>query len=372
MGAKKSSEQGAALNLDSLMDALTNVVAVLILALLLVNLDVTQKLVKFTEGLQPVTQEQLEQTRQELEQLEQEAERFQQMSEATPPGKAALEEERRNLALLEKLAAEEKAKNEEKLRAVAALREREAELLAERDAAKEQALALQEEIKQLEALLDATPLLEPIPPTVVTIPDSRPVPGNAREYFAMVRGDRVHLIDPFSPPEIAKKEVASRRKELGGERIRRGSDNILVYDQKATQEMLSSLDFKPPEGQSIKVITIPHSRHPILEFVPDLINGGTLAADLSKPRNAFTEGLKKISTDPRGVLIFLVAPDGFPTYLAAREISDKNRIPAGWEIDGAPTRRFPLKEIEVKPTATPPPPAQSPPTGPPTLERKLD
>lgn len=373
MAAKKSSDEGAALNLDSLMDALTNVVAVLILALLLVNLNVTQKLVELTEGLQPVTPEELEQTKKELEEMEKETVEAREISEqvVTP---ASIEQETRNIALLEKQLEEAKKKNEEMLRAAEELKALEAKLREERDAEKKKTLALQEEIKRLEILLDTTPRLEPIPPTVVTIPDSRPVPDNAREYFAMVRGDRVHLIDPFTPAETAEKEAKNRRKELKGERVDRPGKDVMVYDQQAALKMLSAFDFKPPEGQTFKVISIPHVKYLDLEITPDLQKGGTSLDELSKPRNAFVDGLKKIAFDRKGVLIFLVAPDGFATYLKARELADQNRVPAGWEIDGSPSRRVRLETVEVRPTATPPPPPanQKKDDGPPKIERKLD
>lgn len=373
MAAKKSSDEGAALNLDSLMDALTNVVAVLILALLLVNLNVTQKLVELTEALEPVTPEELEQTKKELEETEKEIVEAEKMSEqvVTP---ANIQQETRNIALLQKQLQEAKKKNEEMLRAVEDLKALEAKLREERDAEKKKTLALQEEIKRLELLLDTTPRLEPIPPTVVTIPDSRPVPENARQYFAMVRGDRVHLIDPFTPAETAEKEAKNRRKELNGERADRPGGDVMVYDQQATLKMLSAFDFKPPEGQTFKVISIPHLKYLDLEITPDLQKGGTSLEDLSKPRNAFVDRLKKIAFDRKGVLIFLVAPDGYATYLKARELADQNRVPAGWEIDGSPSRRVRLETVEVRPTATPPPPPanQKKDDGPPKLERKLD
>jgi len=373
MAARKSSDEGGGLSLDSLMDALTNVVAVLILALLLVNLEVTQRIVEFTEGLQPVTPEELEQTQQELEKIEQELDRAREVSEAEPPSEEILEEEKRNIALLEKQIEEQKQSNEEKLRSVEELRAKEAELREQRDVAKEQTLAFQEEIKRLEVLLDTSTQLEPIPPTEVTIPDSRPIPGNAREYFVLVRGNRLHFIDTFTPVEIAEKEVKSRRKDLMLERIRRQGRDETLYDQQATAKFLQELDFQPREGQTISVSAVPHADRLYLEIAPDLQKGGTTLEELSQPQNPFVDAVRKISSDRRAVLIYLVAPDAFATYLAAREITDKIGVPAGWEIDKSEKRRFTLDNIEVKPIA--PRPLRTPKKselGPPKIERKLD
>ena len=373
MASRKSSDDGGGLSLDSLMDALTNVVAVLILALLLVNLDVTQRIVEFTEGLQPVTPEELEQTKQELEDISQELDRAREVSEAEPPSEEILEEEKRNIALLEKQIEEQKLSNEEKLRSVEELRAKEAELREARDAAKEKTVAFQEEIKRIEALLDTSKQVEPIPPTEVTIPQSRPIPENARQYFVMVRGDRLHFIDSFTPVETAEEAVESRRKELMLERIRRQGRDGTLYDQQATAKVLQALDFQPREGQTISVSVVPHAARLYLNITPDLQKGGTTLEELSQPQNPFVDAVRKISSDRRAVLIYLVAPDAFATYLAAREITDKIGVPAGWEIDTSQQRRITLDNIEVKPTATPPPPApKKPEEGPPKIQRKLD
>jgi hypothetical protein len=69
------------------------------------------------------------------------------------------------------------------------------------------------------------------------------------------------------------------------------------------------------------------------------------------------------------VLLFQVNPDGFATYLKAREIADRYRIPCGWEINGNTAVSSPL-EFEVNRLEDPPP--GKPPTGPPPPKRQLD
>jgi hypothetical protein len=51
-----------------------------------------------------------------------------------------------------------------------------------------------------------------------------------------------------------------------------------------------------------------------------------------------------------------VRPDGFETYLKAREIADEMRMPCGWEIDGNSAYAEPL-EFEVNRLQEPPPAA---------------
>eukprot|EP01051_Picozoa_sp_SAG22_P033874 SAG22_NODE_15061_length_358_cov_0.776062_1_plen_71_part_01 len=65
---KNSDDEG--MNLDSLMDALTNVVAVLILVLVLVQVDVSQKVSEFLDNLKPATAEDIAQNEALLKQSE--------------------------------------------------------------------------------------------------------------------------------------------------------------------------------------------------------------------------------------------------------------------------------------------------------------
>jgi len=67
MARRRKSNLEEGVNLDSLMDALTNVVAVLILVLILVQADVSKKVVDFLEGLEPATSEQVEASKKEVE-----------------------------------------------------------------------------------------------------------------------------------------------------------------------------------------------------------------------------------------------------------------------------------------------------------------
>jgi hypothetical protein len=70
MARRRNSNSAEGVNLDSLMDALTNVVAVLILVLVLVQADVSQKVVEFLDGLKPATPEQVVASTKEVGALE--------------------------------------------------------------------------------------------------------------------------------------------------------------------------------------------------------------------------------------------------------------------------------------------------------------
>ncbi|MEI7927536.1 MAG: hypothetical protein WCH40_03230, partial [Verrucomicrobiales bacterium] len=101
-------------------------------------------------------------------------------------------------------------------------------------------------------------------------------------------------------------------------------------------------------------------------------DGDASLNDMANPKGKFHAFAYKLSSLPKVVLMFEVNLDGFATYLKAREIVDRYRIPCGWEINGNTSIQVPL-EFEVnrleEPPPAPPPPANP---GPPPPKRQLD
>ena len=131
--ARRRNSDGGGVSLDSLMDALTNVVAVLILVLLLVSADVKQKVEQFFDDLEPATPEQVEESKKKIEELEKEQQKLDQLLTEEPPSPEDLEEEKRKLALLEKTIEDTEKKNRELLANLDQLKKLEAEKRKQRD-----------------------------------------------------------------------------------------------------------------------------------------------------------------------------------------------------------------------------------------------
>jgi hypothetical protein len=101
-------------------------------------------------------------------------------------------------------------------------------------------------------------------------------------------------------------------------------------------------------------------------------DGDASLADMQDPKGKFQALVNKLSSLPKVVLLFQVNPDGFATYLKAREIVDRYRIPCGWEINGNTYTQSPL-DFEVNRLEEPPKPPPAPPGDkPPPPKRQLD
>jgi hypothetical protein len=209
MARRSKSDSGEGINLDSLMDALTNVVAVLILVLILVQADVTRKVVQFAADLLPATPEQVEQAKTLLAEAAAKKESIEAKLRQDAPTPDQIEEEKRRIALLEKAT----ETNDKLLADLKELRILEAKVREERNAESETTVRIQEEIAKLEAQLDQTPVLKAPPPAEVTIPNSRPIPPKAVVYHALAIKDRIHMIDPHTPLAMFEEEFRKHRRD---------------------------------------------------------------------------------------------------------------------------------------------------------------
>jgi len=370
VGRKRSNDEDNGINLDSLMDALTNVVAVLILVLLLVQADVTQKVEAFLKDLKPATQEEVDQARKELEELKKQTQTKTTQLEQEPPPPEKIEQQKRELAMME----ENIEKNEELLVNVNQLKELEKKVRAERDEAQQQTNVVMEEIARLEAMLDQTPVLTAPPPEEVTIPNSRPIPENADIYYALVFGNRVHLIDPVTPLNLFMDEFDKNKRDFRIERIKRQGADLYIHDQVKIANHFKGFDFRPTRGQKIELMPNKYGTRLSLRITPDAANGGIPFDAMQKPGSDFEKAMNGLASNKRAVIMFWVAPDSFNTYLLARKIADKAEVPAGWEVRGNKDYYVPIKEVEVQALEVMPPEMVKPkPTNePPKLEPKLD
>ncbi|MBX3742041.1 MAG: hypothetical protein KF712_13675 [Akkermansiaceae bacterium] len=352
-------------NLDALLDVLTNVVVVLIVVLLLLQIDVEKSVQRIFDNLMPATPEQVEFAKHRLNDLDEQITKQQELLDAPAPTDDQLEQMKADLAFLEKSLADNKAKliALDELKKLAEKTEKEAE--AEKKLTDER-LA---KIRELEALLDQTPRPQPQAASVVSIPESKPIPNNANLYYCFITGDQAHLIDVIDAQKRVMEVFDRQKREFEVERIReRGERTRYVYQQEEVVRFF--------ETQEIKVrnqtVTVPYNKpwtrlNVRVSFDP--ARGDASAADMDQPNGRFHRMMELVKSRPRAVLIFKVKPDGFATYLKARQIADGMDIPCGWEVDGNNHVSAPL-DIEVNRLEQPPPPPATP--LPPVPGRKLD
>lgn len=367
MARFRKSSDATGLNLDSLMDALTNVVAVLILILILLQVDVGQTVDRLLGNLKPASEQELAQAANQLAQAKTELAKRQALLKAPPPAPAELDRQRADLALLEKSIASRQAKLLEHDRLAALYEKTKAEADKEQSATNR----ILAEIQQLTALLDRTPVPKAPAATVVRIPNSREIPANSNIFYCVIRDDILHLLDPMTAKEEVTREVERNIRELlhHMEKVKNRPDRP-IYDQNKVVKFFAAKNLTVRNQK----ISVPYNRpwtrlNVRLDIDPK--KGDATQADLDMPRGRFHNICNMVNGRTRCVLIFKVHPNSFATYLKAREIADSYRIPCGWEIDGGTQVSLPL-DFEVNRLEEPPKPNPGAPPAPPAPKRKLD
>jgi hypothetical protein len=189
--AKRRSGGGGELNLDSLMDAVTNVVGVLMIVLVMMALNTAQTVKKILSDLPPVSKEEHQKM---LDQVK-----------ALPPPPADPEK-----IVEDKLKAEQDLKKAiEQLATVDtsdvakqmqfmdldSFRKKLDDAKKERETQKVEVDKLLTEVERLKALLDQTPIYAPPPPTYVRLPNPRPFPEKANETRVLVAKQGVLMLN---------------------------------------------------------------------------------------------------------------------------------------------------------------------------------
>jgi hypothetical protein len=329
---------------------------------------VTQKVQKVLDDLAPATPEEVAEANQRIDDLRNNLRIAEARLRETPPTPEAIEEDKRDIALLEESMEESK----DLLVELEKLKELAKKLGLTREEENKKTTVIQEQIAKLEAMLDQTPAIDPNQPTVVNIPNSRPIPADAKVYYAIAWQDRIHIIDPITPLEMFNREFDRNKHDWVEKRIKKKGADSYIYSRSKILNHFKNFDWKNSRGQKVNIAIYPTSSRIQLQIKPDLAKGGTPLEELGKPGNAFANAAVILKRSFDSVLMFQVHPNSFRAYLEARDLIDKANIAAGWDMTWSPDYRTTIPDIRVRRIEEPKKPATPAGPKPPPLKPKLD
>jgi hypothetical protein len=371
MARRRSKTSATGGNMDSLLDALTNVVGILVIVLVAVQISSQEAAKRMEEMIEKIDPEELK----KIEQQAQEAKaKIDQVTQAIALEKKQekIDPEKLLRALRDDIEAAEKRAKADRIAAETAEKaaekaKLEAEKLRQRLIA--QLAKLEEEAKEytvarddLIAQLSKTKIPVPPPPKEVRPPTPRPPmidpqtgrPQLERRDVFVKNGRVIPVIDPGDEMANAVKNrikyiIASRRLPVS-------EDNWLPNAQ-AANIVIEEFNKNPP---------------PLKNFEAKLkLQGKNLAIDLTPteeagepPQQAIRGWFRRtvFGTQRKYYLNFQVAPDSFEEYLAIRKVMDNEQFFAGWQ----PTTTFNFTRSsgfnagEKPPPRTDPPPPRKP------------
>ena len=191
---------------------------------------------------------------------------------------------------------------------------------------KEVTLGLEEEAK-LKAQLSKTPAQKAPPAKIVTLPDPRPAPKGIEPLYLLCSQNKLYPIADDDMRSIARKRaefVVQSKRLFGGPQVGVNKDEFFRHFAKAARTLTD-------EFFSVEVYA--SGIYPRLRFVPRKTAGATLK-EVSSPRSRFQKSLAGI--DPKKYYArFVVLPDSYEVYLAAREAVNQKGILAGWDPQAA-------------------------------------
>lgn len=370
--AKRRHGTDAELPFVALMDTMTNVVGVLTIVLVMIGISLASAVHKVLSDLPPVTPAQVAEVKAAVDKMtatqQASKERVKALDkpEFSPAQLKRLEEELRQLEITVK-------DKGIKLYDLAALREESGKRTDELAKTKETVDKLLAERDRLKALLDETPLPKPPDPTQIRIPDSRDIPQDAAIFYCFIRGDQAHIIDLPRASRMLEDFITRKKSDLTREIVKqKGKPDKIIFDQ---NKVIASINARNlgSRGQKITMTQNPFGTRPTFRIDINPDKGDASLDDMKVPNGPFHRMMATIASYPKAVLIFKVRPDGFATYLEAREIADRATIPCGWEIDGN-SHMVGAVDVAVNRLQEPPPPDPNKPkeTKPPAPKRRLD
>jgi hypothetical protein len=369
MRRRKNNEVG--LNLDSLLDTLTNVIGFLIILLILMQLGVDQAVERIRE-LDPsafvIT---------EAEVSEAEA-RAKQRSEEVAQMKQRAAELAEEMALLEdpKEAAPEVMPLPEARKLLA-------EVKSQTDQKEKEQKVKQAEVARLKERMGKTPRAAAPAPHEIRMPDPRAAPPGTTAMWVMCRDKRATMIDIDAARAAIKKELANPRTSQA--LLHASSQNSAASAPGAASakgavfdpdKLMAYFRRNPVRNRdyAVSVRTFDNRSSANMEIAM-LPNGGEDIARIKRDASKFRRALK-LANEKKKYIRFLVYPDSFEAYLTARSITDEAGVAAGWEIYrsdtwqvglGGDVKVFQKKKPPPRPKTVKKPPATKKKTPPPRV-----
>lgn len=362
-------------SLDSLLDTMTNVVAILVIMLIVTQLGVSEAVDRITSENQ-VTPETMStqklQTAAEKQQLAELQNQFQDVKKVTSQSaeEAELALKNVNLEIESKTKVlKDQQKKQKEFELLMASAEKQ-QLETEKKQKEIEALNrdLQEKlanIQTLEAQLEKRSSVGAIPAKIVNLPNPRPAPAGAKPFYVLVKSEKVYPVDLETFRQRANEQAARiiRTAKLG-------RDPEKGIDAKRFVELFNKKKLIDP---FFEVTITARGIYPVLIFKPRPGRGED-SAMLSRPRRSvFQRGVS--SLDPtKWYASFLVWPESFETYLTARNVVSRlpgtaqgPNAPSGFAAGWAPQNTRAHWEIGLGGKlrlGPPPPPKPQPPGGP--------
>ena len=354
MAKHKKADLDEAVNMDMMMDNMTDVVGTLLLVMLVVQLQVGQTSTQIEESLSKTTPTDIEAAKVQLTKTEEDMKKLGVDEETIDDKVKGREQDLRQFqATLEKQGV--------KFDDLSQLKTEVADKRKAEEKIKKEMAALQTERDKLKAQLDNTPVVVGPPPVDIRVPIAKPIPAGAEFFNASVLSNKVFMItDAVIRKRVLDEFEKSKFNLVFTNRTENNGQVTTVYNHKETRDLLLAAkisdDFMEP------IFPLNEMADRIAMQIRPKAGGGETEDQLDDNESKFRAFLVKLRARPKAVMWFKVDPSSISTYLKAREQCTRYGIPAGWEFSTQTvfgTENLPFVVNRNKDPPPPPPPPDS-------------
>ena len=225
--------------MDSLMDTLTNVVGILMIILILIQLNVSQAIVKIISEIPPIDVEQFEELELDARAAATRLEERQQQLRDTAENRTELTTVKRELANLQAQLQEQDAE----LLALETLLEQRRQTRAVLEELRKTARELLAERNRLRELL-AEPAPTPPPAVAVSLPSAQPLPARAELETFFLTGGQVYHVNLEAIETAVLAEIGRHRDKFQIREEQQGDRKVPVLDQTKLHQHFEELKMK--------------------------------------------------------------------------------------------------------------------------------
>lgn len=329
---KKSADAGV--NMDVMMDSMTNVVGVLLLILILIQIQISTAVETIETTLKNVTAKDVKILESKIAEQNKDLKdvNVQEINEAYKKAMGDVDQAQLRVQIY----TEDAEKKTSGLLDVKELIERKSEKKYEKDLESEIFSDLSEERQRLDALLAKTPKPK-IPSGVdIVVPAGLPLPKGPTFVKIMCRYNKLYYMADSDYAKAANAAFERMKTSMVYSNYfdQKSKKSITIYDHDKAYKWLQSISTNLSTANTNLTIKA-HQRkdleHLYINLIPNQ-KGGMPMSVFEERNNQFRKDVIGAKKNPKNVLWFYVHKDSLEVYLKARDVAQSLGIPVGWEF----------------------------------------
>lgn len=348
MPKKKKKSNDAGINMDVMMDSMTNVVGTLLLILIVVQIQISGAVVQIESVLKKITQTDLNRLNVKIAEQNKRMENVD-VEALDKAFRQAMDDVDEAQLRVNIYARKVKTKSRTGLLDVEELIETKIVKTAELELARSMYDGLTRELERLRAQLAKTPKPDIPDGTDIEIPASNPMPKGAQLIKIMCRYNRLYYIRDVDYRKAVEKIMESKMSSMVYTNYTdpKTKKPVVIYDHRKTFALAKTIASNLDRGNTnitINTSDDPYYNRIRLRFTPTETGGLPLEA-FAERNNQFRKDVIKIRKNKKYVYWFYIYKDSLEVYLKAREICQSINVPHGWEYYRWTSMAPPLKYV---------------------------